>query len=60
VDPAALSGAGAGVAGLSEALTAAVGSLIGSYNADTGQDAAGTAFGFAYQDSARALVDGVG
>jgi hypothetical protein len=37
-----------------------VGALTGSYNADTGQDAAGTAFGFAYQDSARALVDGVG
>ncbi|WP_179467326.1 WXG100 family type VII secretion target [Mycolicibacterium vinylchloridicum] len=59
VDPAALSGAGSAVAGLSEVLTAAVGSLTGSYNADTGQDAAGTAFGFAYQDSARALVDGV-
>jgi hypothetical protein len=60
VDPAALSGAGSAVAGLSEALTAAVSALTGSYNADTGQDAAGTAFGFAYQDSARALVDGVG
>jgi hypothetical protein len=60
VDPAALSGAGSAVAGVSEALTAAVGSLTSSYDADTGQDAAGTAFGFAYQDSARALVDGVG
>lgn len=36
-----------------------MGSLSASYNANTGQDAAGTAFGFAYQDSARALVDGV-
>ncbi len=41
-------------------MTAAVGSLTASYNANTGQDAAGAAFGFAYQDSARALVDGVG
>ncbi|WP_099252021.1 ADP-ribosyltransferase [Mycobacterium sp. shizuoka-1] len=32
-------------------------SLTVAYNANTGQDAAGTAFGFAYQDSARALVD---
>lgn len=60
VDPPALSGAGSSVAGLSEGLSAAVGALTGSYNANTGQDAAGTAFGFAYQDSASALVDGVG
>lgn len=59
VDPAALSGAGTAVAGLSEGVTAAVGALTGSYNADTGQDAAGTAFGFAYQDSASALVEAV-
>jgi hypothetical protein len=59
VDPAALSGAGTAVAGLSEGLTAAVGALTGSYNADTGQDAAGTAFGFAYQDSASALIEAV-
>ena len=60
VDPAALSGAGSGVAELSSGVTAAVGALTASYNANTGQDAAGTAFGFAYQDSARELVDGVG
>ncbi len=60
VDPPALSGAGSAVAGLSEGLSAAVGALTGSYNANTGQDAAGTAFGFAYQDSASALVDAVG
>ncbi|MCV7347340.1 ADP-ribosyltransferase [Mycolicibacterium rhodesiae] len=59
VDPPALSGAGAAVGEVSGAIVAAVGSLTGSYNADTGQDAAGTAFGFAYQDSARALIDGV-
>ena len=59
VDPAGLSGAGSAVGGLSNGLVAAVGLLTTSYNADTGQDAAGTAFGFAYQDSARALVDGV-
>ncbi|WP_445169202.1 WXG100-like domain-containing protein [Mycolicibacterium sp. Dal123E01] len=33
--------------------------MTAGYNADSGQDAAGTAFGFAYQDSASALVDGV-
>ncbi|MEZ0358066.1 ADP-ribosyltransferase [Mycobacterium sp. SA01] len=60
VDPPALSGAGSAVAGLSEGLTAAVGALTGSYNANAGQDAAGTAFGFAYQDSASALVEAVG
>jgi hypothetical protein len=59
VDPAALSGAGSAVGGLSSGIVAAVGSLMAAYNADTGQDAAGTAFGFAYQDSASALVDGV-
>ena len=42
VDPPALSGAGTAVAGLSEGLSAAVGALTGSYNANTGQDAAGT------------------
>ena len=60
VDPAGLSAAGSAVAELSNGVTAAVGSLTASYNANTGQDAAGAAFGFAYQDSARALVDGVG
>jgi hypothetical protein len=59
VDPAGLSAAGSAVAELSTGVTAAVGSLTASYNANTGQDAAGTAFGFAYQDSARALVEGV-
>ena len=59
VDPAGLSAAGSAVAELSSGVTAAVGSLTASYNANTGQDAAGTAFGFAYQDSARALVEGV-
>lgn len=59
VNPAALSGAGSSIAGLSPALEAAVGSLIAAYNADTGQDAAGTAFGLAYQDSAKALVSAV-
>lgn len=59
VDAAALSGAGTAVAALSDGLTAALGALTGSYNADTGQDAAGTAFGFAYQDSAGALVEAV-
>ncbi|BBY65403.1 ADP-ribosyltransferase [Mycolicibacterium helvum] len=59
VDPVGLSAAGSAVAELSNGVTAAVGSLTASYNANTGQDAAGTAFGFAYQDSAKALVDGV-
>ncbi|TGD86872.1 hypothetical protein BayCH28_16730 [Mycolicibacterium sp. CH28] len=36
-----------------------MGALAAAYDANTGQDAAGTAFGFAYQDSAKALVDGV-
>ncbi|BBZ79954.1 hypothetical protein MANY_52910 [Mycolicibacterium anyangense] len=59
VDPAALSGAGSSVAGLSAGVEAAVSSLTAAYNADTGQDAAGAAFGLAYQDSAKALVSAV-
>lgn len=59
VDPAALSGAGSSIAGLSAALEAAVSSLTAAYNADTGQDAAGAAFGLAYQDSAKTLVSAV-
>lgn len=59
VDPAALSGAGSAVTELSNGLTAALGALTAAYNANTGQDAAGTSFGFAYQESARALVDAV-
>ena len=34
-------------------------SLTAAYNADTGQDAAGAAFGLAYQDSAKTLVSAV-
>ncbi|MFN8229141.1 MAG: ADP-ribosyltransferase [Mycobacterium sp.] len=59
VDPAALSGAGSAVADLSSGLIAALSALTNAYDANTGQDAAGTAFGFAYQDSARALVESV-
>ena len=59
VDPAALSGAGGTVAAQGDTLVTALATLITSYNADTGQDAAGTAFGFTYQDSAGAVVDAV-
>lgn len=59
VDPGALSGAGSAVAAVSGGITTAVGTLTASYNANSGQDAAGTAFGFAYQDSAGELVKAV-
>ncbi|EHB55677.1 hypothetical protein MycrhDRAFT_2871 [Mycolicibacterium rhodesiae JS60] len=59
VDPAALSGAGSAVAEVSNGVATAVGAVTASYNANTGQDAAGTAFGFAYQDSAGELVKAV-
>jgi hypothetical protein len=59
VDPRLLSGAGAAIAGLGDGLVTALGTLTSSYHANTGQDAAGTNFGFAYQDSAGAVVEAV-
>jgi hypothetical protein len=59
VDPAALSGAGASVAGVGDGLGAALNSLTASFNADTGQDAAGMAFGFAYRRSGKEIVAAV-
>jgi hypothetical protein len=56
VDPDALSGAGAGVVAVGDAVAAAVGVLASGFGANTGQDAAGEVFGLAYQDAAEAVV----
>ncbi|CAJ1586154.1 hypothetical protein [[Mycobacterium] wendilense] len=59
VDPASLSGAGASVAANSDGLVAALATLTAAYNADTGQDPAGAAFGYAYQESGSEIVAAV-
>ncbi|MGY4710180.1 ADP-ribosyltransferase [Mycolicibacterium sp. CBM1] len=59
VAPAALSGAGVSVAGIGDGLAAALSALTVGFNANTGQDAAGSSFGVAYRDSARAVVEAV-
>ena len=59
VDPVSLSAAGTSIAAVGDELQAALGTLTEVYNANTGQDPAGTAFGFAYQGSAHALVQAV-
>lgn len=59
VDPASLSGAGAAVASTGDGLVAALSTLTAAYNADTGQDSAGAAFGYAYQESGLEIVTAV-
>ena len=56
VDPSALSGAGGAVAAVGDGLGTVLNTLTASFNADTGQDAAGMAFGFAYRRSGKAIV----
>lgn len=59
VDPDALAGAGRAVSGVGDELAAAVATLSSSLGggAPSGMDAAGLAFGMAYQKSATALLD---
>jgi uncharacterized protein YoxC len=59
VDPETLAGAGRAVTGIGDEFAAAVGTLSSSLGggAPSGFDAAGLAFGMAYQKSARALLD---
>lgn len=56
VDPAALSGAGAAVISAGDGVAAATGALTSGFGANTGQDAAGEAFGLAYQDTAKSVL----
>lgn len=59
VDPEALAGAGRVVTGVGDEFAAAVATLSSSLGAGapSGLDAAGFAFGLAYQKSAQALLD---
>ncbi|MGA8546725.1 MAG: hypothetical protein WB785_15900, partial [Mycobacterium sp.] len=59
VDPQALSGAGAAVISVGDGVAAALGPLTSGFGGNTGQDAAGEAFGLAYQDSAKNLLKAV-
>ncbi|MFN8101453.1 MAG: hypothetical protein U0Q20_07610 [Mycobacterium sp.] len=59
VDSAVLSGAGISVATAGDGLAAALGSLSGSINANTGYDAAGIAFGRQYVSAAGELLKAI-
>jgi hypothetical protein len=56
VDPQALSGAGAAVIAGGDAVAAAVSPLTAGFGANTGQDSSGEAFGLAYQDAGKSLL----
>lgn len=56
VDPAAMSGAGAAVISAADGVGAATKALTSGFGANTGQDAAGEAFGLSYQDTAKAVL----
>lgn len=59
VDPTALTAAGVSVAAVGDSLSAAVSTLTGSFNANTGQDASGVMFGRQYENTARDLLKAV-
>lgn len=59
VDPKALTAAGVSVAAVGDGLSAAVSTLTGAFNANTGQDASGVMFGRQYENTARDLLGAV-
>lgn len=59
VDPTALTAAGVSVAAVGGSLSAAVSTLTGAFNANTGQDASGVMVGRQYENTARDLLKAV-
>jgi hypothetical protein len=59
VDPGALSGAGVAVGAVGESLVTAMSTLAVSFDANTGQDAAGVMFGRQYVNTGRDLLNAV-
>lgn len=59
VDPNALSGAGVSVGAVGDGLAAAMSTLTGTFNANTGQDSAGLLFGEQYTKAAGELLKAV-
>jgi RHS repeat-associated protein len=56
VDPSALAGAGVSVGALGDGLVTAITTLAATFNANTGQDAAGVLFGRQYENTGRDLL----
>lgn len=59
VDPTVLSAAGVSVAAVGDGVSAAMSTLTGAFNANTGQDASGVMFGRQYENTARDLLKAV-
>jgi len=60
VDPNALAGAGVSIGSVADGLAAAMSTLTGSFDANTGQDSAGVLFGQQYVDAAGELLKAAG